>query len=104
MKEAIQEIEQIKVKDIQQLCVTGKGTRFNKEWIAALEIENMVTTAEMVAKAALMREESRGAHYRRDFPKTDNQNWFINIIIRQEKGKMTFEKTPVVVTSLKPGA
>jgi len=104
MKEALQEIEQIKVKDIPQLYVTGKGIRFNKEWIAALEIENMVTTAEMVAKVALMREESRGAHYRRDFPKTDNQNWFVNIGIRQDKGKMTFEKIPVVVTSLKPGA
>lgn len=104
MKEAIQEIEEMKAKDIPRLYVSGKGVRFNKEWIATLEIENMVTTAEMVAKAALIREESRGAHYRRDFPKTDNQNWFINIIIRQDKGKMAFEKTSVVVTSLKPGA
>jgi len=104
MKEAIQEIEQIKTKDIPRLYVTGKGARYNKEWIAALEIENMLTIAEMVAKAALMREESRGAHYRRDFPKTDNQNWFVNIVIRQDGGKMTFEKVPVIVTSLRPGA
>jgi fumarate reductase (CoM/CoB) subunit A len=104
MKEAVQEIEQMKVKDIPQLYVTGKGVRFNKEWIATLEIENMVTIAEMVANAALMREESRGAHHRRDFPKTDNQNWFVNILIRQDKGKMAFEKTPVIVTSLKLGA
>jgi len=61
-----------------------------------------VTVAEMVAKAALMREESRGAHYRRDFPKTDNQNWFVNIVIRQERGRMMFEKVPVVTTIIKP--
>jgi len=102
MKEAIQEIDQIKAKDMPQLYVTGKGSRFNKEWIAALEIENMVITSEMVAKAALMREESRGAHFRRDFPKIDNKNWFTNIIIRQDTGEMKFEKAPVVVTSLKP--
>jgi len=67
-----------------------------------MEIENLVTVAEMVAKAALMREESRGAHYRRDYPKTDNQNWFINIIVRQERGRMVFEKVPVVTAIMRP--
>jgi succinate dehydrogenase/fumarate reductase flavoprotein subunit len=80
----------------------GNRTRYNREWIETLEIQNLVTVAEMVAKAALMREESRGAHYRRDFPKTDNENWFSNIIIRQERGEMTFTKTPVVATAMKP--
>jgi fumarate reductase (CoM/CoB) subunit A len=102
LQEAVSEIERIKRQEIPQLYVTGKGTRYNHEWIKALEVENMVLTAEMIAKAALMREESRGAHYRRDFPKTDNKNWFVNIIIKQENGKMTFRKKPVVVTMLKP--
>ena len=62
----------------------------------------MVLTAEMIARAALMREESRGAHYRKDFPKTDNKTWFVNIVIKQENGEMMFKKVPVVVTMLKP--
>lgn len=102
IQEAIVEVERIREKELPQLCIMDSKTRYNREWIECLEIENLVTVAEMVAKAALMREESRGAHYRRDFPKTDNKNWFINIVIKQDKGRMAFEKAPVVATTLKP--
>jgi len=102
IQEAVTEIERMREKELPKLCVMDNKTRFNREWIEALEIENIVTVAEMVAKAALMREESRGAHYRRDFPKIDNQNWFVNIVVRQERGRMLFEKAPVVTTIMKP--
>jgi fumarate reductase (CoM/CoB) subunit A len=102
IQEAIQQIEHIKAADLPRLYVTNKHTRYNREWIEALEIENLVTVAEMVAKAAFMREESRGAHFRKDFPKTDNQNWFANIVIKQEKGEMTFSRVPVTATIMKP--
>ena len=102
LQEAVQEIERIQREQLPQLYVTGTGTRYNHELIEALEIENMVLTAEMITRAALMREESRGAHFRRDFPKTDNKKWFLNIVVRQENGRMTFNKNPVVVTLLKP--
>ncbi len=102
LQEAVLEIEQIKKKELPRLCVTDKRTRYNKEWIEALEIENLLLVAEMVAKAAVMREESRGAHSRRDYPKTDNKNWFVNIQIQQERGEMAFKKIPVTVTTLKP--
>jgi fumarate reductase (CoM/CoB) subunit A len=102
LQEAVTEIEQMKVKMLPKLFVLNKATRYNREWIEALEVENMLTVAEMVAKAALMRTESRGAHYRRDFPKTDNKNWFVNIFIEQKMGEMTFNKAPVVTTLMKP--
>ncbi|RLI44906.1 fumarate reductase/succinate dehydrogenase flavoprotein subunit, partial [Candidatus Bathyarchaeota archaeon] len=102
LQEAVLEIERMQREDIPRLYVMGKGTRYNHEWIKAFEVENMVLTSEMIARAALMREETRGAHYRKDFPKTDNENWFVNIVIKQENGKMTFRKVPVVVTLLKP--
>jgi fumarate reductase (CoM/CoB) subunit A len=102
IQEAITEIERMKAQDLPQLSVTDGKKRFNKEWIETLEIENLVAVAEMVAKAALMRTESRGAHYRRDFPKLDNQNWFANIVIEEKDGKMTFQKAPVVATIMKP--
>jgi fumarate reductase (CoM/CoB) subunit A len=102
MQEAISEIEKIKQNDMPRLRVSDNKTRYNKEWIETLEIENMMLVAEMVAKAALMRQESRGAHYRRDFPKTDNQNWFVNITIEQDGKAMKFQKIPVVTTTLRP--
>jgi len=102
MQEAMVEVERMKQEELPQLCVTDNKTRCNREWIEALEIENLVLVAEMAAKAALMRTESRGAHYRRDFPKTDNQSWFLNIIIEQKDGEMMFQKVPVVTTLMKP--
>ncbi|MEM2102590.1 MAG: fumarate reductase (CoM/CoB) subunit TfrA [Candidatus Bathyarchaeia archaeon] len=102
LQEAVQVIEEMKTKDLPRLFVMDKHTRYNKELIEAFEIENMLTIAEMIAKAALMREESRGAHFRKDFPKTDNKNWFANIYIQKKMGQMTLTKLPVVVTTLKP--
>lgn len=102
LQEAVVEIERMKKEILPCLYVMNSHTRYNKEWIEALEIENMLCVAEMVAKAALMREESRGAHFRRDFPKTDNKNWFVNIMVQQVAGEMALTKTPVVITLLKP--
>ena len=48
--------------------------------ISAMELKNMVTLAGMVVKAALLREESRGAHYRCDFPAPDDELWLKNIV------------------------
>lgn len=101
LQEAISEIERIQKMEVPKLYVTGNSTRYNHEWIEALEVENMMLVADTIARAALMREESRGAHYRRDFPKTDNKNWFLNIMAELENGKMTFKKIPVIVTLLR---
>lgn len=102
LQETVQAIEEMKMKDLPRLFVMDKHTRYNKELIETFEIENMITIAEMIAKAALMREESRGAHFRKDFPKIDNKNWFANIYIQKKMGQMTLTKLPVVVTMLKP--
>jgi fumarate reductase (CoM/CoB) subunit A len=102
LRDAIQEIERIKHEDLPRIHVTDSHTRYNKEWIEALEIENMVLTAEMVANAALIREESRGAHFRRDFPKLDNKKWAVNITVKNEMGQMKFNISPVVFSIMKP--
>jgi succinate dehydrogenase / fumarate reductase flavoprotein subunit len=53
-----------------------EGSRmFNPGWHLAWDMANMLLIAEVVARAALQREESRGAHTRLDFPKTDSGYW-----------------------------
>jgi succinate dehydrogenase / fumarate reductase flavoprotein subunit len=53
-----------------------EGSRmFNPGWHLWADMQNMLLVAEVVAKAALQREESRGAHTRLDFPKTDTGYW-----------------------------
>lgn len=56
--------------------------------LVKLEVLNMLTVAGLVIESALERKESRGAHYRTDFDKTDNVNWKKNIVKELEKGKM----------------
>jgi L-aspartate oxidase len=53
-----------------------------------LEIKNMVTVANLVTKAAHTRKESRGTHYRTDYPTTDDKNWLKHICFEQRKEKL----------------
>ena len=62
----------------------------------------MLELSEMILRAAFMREESRKSHYRTDFPKSDNRKWLRNIVIKKEKGGMTFTPVPPVMTKIKP--
>ncbi|HEX5708356.1 MAG TPA: L-aspartate oxidase [Pyrinomonadaceae bacterium] len=63
---------------------------------------NFLTTAALVARAALWREESRGAHYRVDFPERDDARWRVHSIIQREAGitsSETVDFAPAVVAS-----
>lgn len=53
----------------------GGNIGFNPGWHLALDLDNMLDISEAVTKSALMREESRGAHTREDFPDSDDQTW-----------------------------
>jgi len=52
---------------------------FNLAWQQALDLRNMVLASELIARGALLREESRGAHFRSDFPLTNDAAWLKNI-------------------------
>ena len=46
------------------------------------EVKSSVVVCEAIIRSALMRQESRGAHYRSDFPKLDDEKWKVNIYCR----------------------
>lgn len=54
-----------------------------------LEYANLLTCALLVTESALYREESRGGHYREDYPQKDDQNWHVHTIINRENGIRT---------------
>ncbi len=54
-----------------------------------LEYANLLTCALLVAEGALHREESRGGHYREDYPQKDDQSWRVHTILHREKGIRT---------------
>lgn len=69
--------------------------RDSHELRLAVETENMVLNAEMKLRASLFREESRGTHYREDFPRRVDPDWLAWVTIREEGGNMVLSKKPV---------
>ena len=66
-----------------------------KNLILTLEVKSSLVVSEAIIRSALMRQESRGAHYRSDFPKLDDGNWKVNIYCRAEGGEMVLFKKSV---------
>jgi succinate dehydrogenase/fumarate reductase flavoprotein subunit len=97
LENAIEEIQKIK-KESMQIFTQAKNLTYNLEWVDALQVKNMLLTLEMIARSALMRTESRGVHYRRDYPREDNKNWLKNIVLRRAGKEMQLETVPVAVT------
>lgn len=100
--EAIREIDAIE-RDITRLRVPD-FLRFNLEWMRAIEFPFIVETGRIAASSALEREESRGCHYRSDFPQEDNAVWLRHTVARFEQGKLTIGSLPVALNHLKPEA
>jgi len=55
--------------------IMDTSSRFNTDLLAALETEHLLAFSEVIVASALARKESRGAHFRTDFPKRDDENW-----------------------------
>ena len=100
LTDAIEQLEAIRADQLPRLALSSHTHTYNLEWMMALEAECMVDVAEMIARAALARQESRGAHYRADYPNEDNEHWLRNLIIRREDGQMRIETHPVALTKL----
>ena len=100
LKTTLEKVEELKEQEKTVRTKNPDLRQYNIEWIEALQTENLLTVMEMVGKASLMREESRGAMFRRDFNDTDGVNWLKNIIVYQEGEQMNFRTEPVVVTTM----
>lgn len=83
--------------------IPGVRVRDAKGLMKLLEMENMLASAEMVCRAALMRTESRGSHYRSDYPAEDNDKWLKNIVISKEGSGMRLQAVPVPLDGMAPG-
>jgi succinate dehydrogenase/fumarate reductase flavoprotein subunit len=88
--------------DLPHLATASKVRAYNKEWLDAIELENILHLLKCATIGALHRNESRGVHFREDFPNTDNDNWLKENIIRFEKGILEVFRRPVTVTSKTP--
>jgi succinate dehydrogenase / fumarate reductase flavoprotein subunit len=69
----------------RKVSVTG-NREYNPGWHTALDLQSLLTVSEIVARAALERKESRGGHFRDDFPEKDPAYGKFNIVIRKAPG------------------
>jgi succinate dehydrogenase/fumarate reductase flavoprotein subunit len=69
--------------------------RDTHEWRMAQETRNMVLNTEMVLRASLFRTESRGGHFREDYPRRDDPAWLAWVKLKEEQGKMKVSKEPI---------
>ena len=99
---AVMEFDRIKQEDLPRLFVKHQGKPFNRELFEALETINMVEVGEVMARSAALRKESRGAHYLRDLPERDDENWLVNAIALLKGGDVVIRHEPAVMTKLRP--
>jgi fumarate reductase (CoM/CoB) subunit A len=86
----LREMEYIHSELIPHLSVAS-----TTELVQALELKNLLKVGKIIARAALLRTESRGGHYREDFPDRDDKNWLQIITVQKANGEMQFNTVKI---------
>ena len=98
MREKLRELrarlEQVKIED-QSAC-------YNTELLEVIELGGLLDLADVLVESALVREESRGAHFREDFPKRDDPNWLKHTLAYKGEKGIEFRYKPVTITRFEP--
>jgi len=96
-QEMLQALDQIRELKIVSETVSVDGNReYNSGWHTALDLHNLLTVSEIVTYSALERKESRGAHFRDDFPAKDEQSGKFNIVARKgPNGEVRLTREPI---------
>ena len=94
------------VRDIrdraQRAPVVDRSRVYNSNLVHALELDNLLDLAEVTVAGALAREESRGAHARRDFPTRDDERWLRHTLAFHAADGPRFEHKPVTIDMWRP--
>jgi fumarate reductase flavoprotein subunit len=88
---------------ISAMGVADPEKRYNLTWMDRLNLENLVLTSRAICAAAQMRTDSRGAHYREDFPQTSDLAGSHYTVVRAKDEAFDVTIEPVVFTRVKPG-
>ena len=84
------------------VTVQDKGLVFNTELVQAFELQSLLDVAETIVTSALARTESRGAHYRSDFPKRDDTRWLQHTLATRTPDGPVLQYAPVAITRFQP--
>ncbi|CAM5310001.1 MULTISPECIES: succinate dehydrogenase flavoprotein subunit [Streptomyces] len=106
IKTAVEKIAELKER-YKNVAIQDKGRRFNTDLLEAIELGNLLDLAEVMAVSALARKESRGGHYREDYPNRDDVNFMRHTMAYREVGAdgsetVRLDYKPVVQTRYQP--
>jgi succinate dehydrogenase / fumarate reductase flavoprotein subunit len=86
----------------QQVKVEDRSACYNTELLEVIELGGLLDLAEVLVESALVRQESRGAHFREDFPKRDDPNWLKHTLAYKGERGIEFRYKPVTITRFEP--
>ncbi|WP_328873400.1 succinate dehydrogenase flavoprotein subunit [Streptomyces sp. NBC_00287] len=106
IKTAVEKIAELRER-YRNVSIQDKGKRFNTDLLEAIELGNLLDLAEVMAVSALARKESRGGHYREDYPNRDDVNFMRHTMAYREVGddgteSVRLDYKPVVQTRYQP--
>ena len=102
LDEAVARLRTLKER-FSRSAIMDKGQRWNTELLEAWELGCLLDLAEATAVAAQARQESRGAHFREDFPERDDQNWLKHSLAWLESdGSIRLDYKPVTLGLYEP--
>jgi succinate dehydrogenase / fumarate reductase, flavoprotein subunit len=94
MTQALTGIDRLKER-ARRVGVTG-NREYNPGWHTGLDLANLLTVSEAITRAAIERRESRGGHFREDYPDKDPAGATFNVVIRKgEDGQMRLSREPI---------
>ena len=108
MRTALNDIEALRER-YKNVGIQDRGKRFNLDLLEAVELGFLLEIAEVVTVAAIHRKESRGGHFREDFPDRDDENFMQHTMTYKDEDAvsegipgMRLEWKPVVITRYQP--
>ena len=101
LSEALSHIQSLRER-YREVAIDNRGERFNTDLLDALELECLLGLAESVVASAMARKESRGAHFREDFPERDDENWLRHTLARKTDQGLRVAYKPVTITRFTP--
>lgn len=101
LEETCEAVRQLRER-FRQVAIDDRGSVFNTDLTAALELDFMLDVALCIAIAGLAREESRGAQARRDFPERNDEKFFNHALAYASPQGARLERQPVTVTRWPP--
>ena len=102
LEQGIAKLDDLEAR-LMQTGLPEMDLRFNLTWHDWLNLQSLIDTSKIIARTALQREDSRGAHYRDDFPESGKPEDSRFTTARMDNGELVISDEPVEFTHVRPG-